>query len=76
VNTREKPSLRALCIEYGVNIMALAQASNRHPLLVWDMIVGNPVPRAEAHMILSGFNSLRDTSFTLDNISFVVAVEH
>ncbi len=76
MNTHEKPSLRALCIEYGVNILALAQASNRHPLLVWDMIVGNPVPREEAHMILCGFNSLRGTSFTLEDIRFRPQEEH
>ncbi len=75
MGTDSRPSLRMLCLEYGVTILDLARASNRHPLLIWDMLVGNPVSREEAHMILCGFNSLRATSFTLDELRISLSID-
>ncbi len=68
----QKLTLRALCLKHRIALLTLARASNMHPLLVWDMLVGNAVSREMAHMLLCGFNELAGTTYMVDDIQVVL----
>ncbi len=64
----QRPRLRALCLAHRVDILKLARASNMHPLLVWDALIGVRATRGTMHMILCALNELAGTQYTLDDI--------
>ena len=68
----QKPTLRDLCREHRVSLFMLAHASGRHPLLIWDIFVGNGTTAEEAHMVLAGFNSIHETSYRLEDIQLTI----
>ncbi len=63
-----KPCLRTLCLTHDVSLLALARASGRSCLIVWDMLLGYPMTGEDAHMVLYGFNSLSGTKYKLEDI--------
>ncbi len=67
-----RPSLRSLCLAHRIDLLRLARASNVHPLLVWDVFVGNATSRETVHMLLCGFNELAGTQYTLGDIQVVL----
>lgn len=67
-----KPTLRDLCRVHRVTMLDLARASRQHPLLVWDVLIGNPTTFQEADILLHAFNALRHTSYDLDDVHILL----
>ncbi|QBD74773.1 hypothetical protein EPA93_01695 [Ktedonosporobacter rubrisoli] len=56
---------------HNVSLLALARESNRHPFIVWDMLLKHPIHRGNACIILCAFNDLAGTSYTPDQLELV-----
>ncbi|QBD79554.1 hypothetical protein EPA93_27685 [Ktedonosporobacter rubrisoli] len=64
----QKPTFYQLRLAHGVSLLKLAQASNRHPFVIWDILLGREVELADAIQVLGAFNELCGTHYTLEQI--------
>jgi hypothetical protein len=75
MRSMKKPTLRQLREQHQVTINDLAYASDLSSLLVWAMLTGRPIDRSDAHAIIMGFNKLRGTQYTLEDIAVSLSRE-
>lgn len=61
-------SLRSLCQLHSIHLLELAQASGRHPLIIWDMLRYIPVKRIDALPVVHSINTLRQTQYTVKDL--------
>ncbi|QBD76034.1 hypothetical protein EPA93_08450 [Ktedonosporobacter rubrisoli] len=55
----------------GISLLALARESNRHPYVIWDLLLGHAMQRDDAAIILATFNELSGTDYTLDQFAII-----
>ncbi|QBD79805.1 hypothetical protein EPA93_29025 [Ktedonosporobacter rubrisoli] len=54
-----------------VSLLMLARESNRHPYLIWDMLLGHPMRKLDAVIILATFNEMASTHYELGALSII-----
>jgi hypothetical protein len=71
VGTR-KPAMMDLRQWHGVNIGVLADKGDVEPSKIYSMLLGRPVQRSEAALVLSGLSRLVGVEYVLDDIDVVL----
>ncbi|QBD80713.1 hypothetical protein EPA93_33980 [Ktedonosporobacter rubrisoli] len=61
--------------QHNVSLLVLARESNRHPYIIWDLLLGHPMRRDDAAIILATFNELTGTNYALDQFVIVYQEE-
>lgn len=73
MDIHKKPTFYQLRLEHSVNIYELSQASGIPSLVVWSLLIGQPVTKHEAQRVLDALNTLRGTHYTLEDVHVVLA---
>ncbi|QBD75306.1 hypothetical protein EPA93_04550 [Ktedonosporobacter rubrisoli] len=58
---------------HNVSLLALARESNRHPLLIWALLLGHPLSLDDACIILCAFNELASSDYTLSQLAIALS---
>jgi len=56
------------CVEYKIDVLQLAHASNVSPLIIWGILVGIATTRETTYKILCELNKLAGIAYILDDI--------
>ena len=65
-NHATKPTFQQLREQCHFDIIALAYQANVQPQMVYYMLLGEPIPRDDAAMVLKAYSGHAGTSYTLD----------
>lgn len=63
--TNQKPNLFLLMLQHHFQLLDLARASQQHPFVLWDMILGHPVRSEQAVQVVGALNELCGTAYAL-----------
>jgi len=68
-----KPTLLNLREKYSISTVKLALAAQVPPEMVYFMLVGIPVTRADAILVLQALSQLTSVDYTLEDVQVIIS---
>jgi hypothetical protein len=72
---RDKPTLLDLRERYGISILQLANKSDVSPIVVYCMLLRQPVSRSKALCVLRGLSMLIGVDLSFDSVNVPLSRE-